>query len=674
VKILDLIRRAATRPLAITGALWPLVMLAPYVPGLPRPTPSGLTWRQEILVALLFCISLGLSFARTSQAPAVSSSAQRSRIFLTFSLLSFVLWSGASALWAANPYPSLHHTFVWGAYLIFMLLAEQVAHRARLLRVSITVLGVVILVIAVSCSIGFFATPLSLFRNNGLGEPLAIAVPLFTALALGLRQKRAAFLCGLTAATAWLAMMQMSERALFIAATSGLVLLALISLALPRFRPRSIMRAVVLLMAFATAVVLQSVPSPFASEDSFKAAPPIFSRLQETHGGDVNTRARLLFWGVAIEMVRERSLTGVGADNYDVAFADARARVSSRNPDSPLVGINEGFLAVRAHNEYLQILAELGVVGFALFLSFIAALLFAAYRALRHARSPLVPGAIASLAVFSISSGASSVSFRWMGSGLVFFFAAAIVMRFARAEAPDEKPRAIKFALPFTRRTAIPAFAFSLVMLLAMGAQSLNVLMNGAAQESSNPARAESRYQSAIFWNPLDAAAHFNYGMWLYYQGRAGEAVPHTRYGVENGINTSTCYLYLASAEAEAGDLQASEATLARAIEVYPRSVFLRVRHASALAALGRDADAQAEYAEALSFDGSVARGWWQLICYGKEAAGQAARREPQNVKMPGELLPTEAAQFVVDENKRRPPDGCQSGAQALVPAALLPR
>lgn len=570
--------------------------------------------------------------------------------------------------WAANPYPALHHTFVWGAYLLFFLLLEQVAGRPRLLYASITMLGVVILIIGIACIIGFFATPLSLFRNNGLGEPLAVAVPLFAALSLRVRQRRGALFCGVTAVVAWMAVLQMSERASFIATTTGLVLLGAIALALPRFRPRNLMRALSLVAAFVVITVLQSVPLPFAQEEEAGNPPPVFSRIvKETSSEDLNTRARFLFWGAAIEMARERPVTGVGADNYDVAFADARARFSARNPASSLVEINEGFLAVRAHNEYLQILAELGVVGLALFLSFVAALLWAALCALRRARSPLVPGAIASLAVFAISSGASSVSFRWMGSGLVFFFAAALVVRFANPAAQDSKAAAISFAPLFARRRATAAaFIFSLVMLLAMCAQSLNVLMNGAAQASIDKAQAESRFRSAIFWNPYDAAAHFNYGTWLYFQGRANEGTPHIRYGVENGINTSTCYVYLAAAETEAGDLRAAEATIARAIEVYPRSVFLRIRHASALAALGRSQEAQDEYATALSFNSANARGWWQLICFGKEAASKAAIKEPDNVEWPGGLLPLEAVHFVIAENKRRPPNGCSANLASV--------
>lgn len=671
--MLDLIGRAANRPLAITALLWPLILLAPYVPGLPRPSPSGLTWRQEILAALLFSITLGILAVRVRPGSQPELKAGRNRLFLIIPLLLFVAWSGASTIWAANPYPALHHTFVWGAYLLFLVLAEQVALRPRLLSASVTALGVVILIISLSCIIGSLATPLSLFRNNGLGEPLAIIVPLFIALSLQIRRRGAAIFCGLTALAAWLAMLQMFERTPFIATTAGMMLLTLFALALPRFRPQSLRRAVILLIAFASTFFLQTVSTQFV-KGAGAPVPHLISRLKETSADDLNSRARFLFWGAALEMLRERPVTGIGADNYDVAFADARARFSARNPDSPLVEINEGFLAVRAHNEYLQILSELGIVGFFLFLSFAAALIWAAFRALRRARSPLVPGAIASLTTFAISSGASSVSFRWMGSGLVFFFAAALVLRFATLETEIIKTASIGRAPLFMRRATVIAFAFSLVMLFAMGAQSINVVMNGAAQASALPVEAESRFRSALFWNPFDAAAHFNYGMWLQTQGRAKEAVQHIRYGVENGINTSVCYIYLASAEAESGDMAASERTIARAIEVYPRSVFLRIRHAAALASLGRMQDAQAEYTKALAFNGPAARSWWQFICFGKEAASAAARKEPRDVMRPGRLLPVEAVYFVVDENKRRPPDGCNGITQAYVPYSVPAR
>src|SRR5205814_9977436 len=111
---------------------------------------------------------------------------------------------------------------------------------------------------------------------------------------------------------------------------------------------------------------------------------------------------------------------------------------SAANPaDADLMAMDEEMLVARAHIEYVQILAEVGTIGFTLFILFIVGRLIAAWRVLRHARSPLALGAVCSLAAFAVSSGASSASFRWMGGGLIFFFAAALVSHFSarRAEA-----------------------------------------------------------------------------------------------------------------------------------------------------------------------------------------------------------------------------------------------
>jgi hypothetical protein len=301
-------------------------------------------------------------------------------------------------------------------------------------------------------------------------------------------------------------------------------------------------------------------------------------------------------------MFRARPLAGVGAGGYDAAFPEARAAFSERHADSPLVGVNENFLTGRAHNEYLQILAELGAVGLALFVAACSALVWLAAAALRRARGPLVPGAIASLVAFAVSSGASSISFRWTSSGLVFFFAAALVARFASAaRAPDDVRRGLVPALP-------PA--------LARGA-----LLAGLT--------------------------------------------------CRRGFNTSTCYEYLAGAESNAGDLEGAERTLAFAARVYPRSVFLRARHASALERVGRARDAELEMSAALLLDSRAARGWRRLIDEDIDAAIAEARRDPA-VPMPGELQPEDAVLAVLQENERRFPEAVTSGWRARVRSTEL--
>ncbi|MBC7930113.1 MAG: O-antigen ligase family protein [Rubrivivax sp.] len=697
-------RTFSREPLRIVGVLWPLALLAPFVPGLPRPTNGGLTWRQEATVALLLSLSFALILRRVfnsrrrddPHALELGSTDWRERAMwpaLILPLALFVLWSAASALWATSLYAAIHYALTWTTYLLFFIALVRAARSARLLRASLTLLAVVVLIISAANVIGYYGSTNSLLRQNGLGEPVAVSIPLFVALALRLRHARAALLCGAAAVLGWLSMLEIAERAPFFGVLTGLALVAISMLARKAFRPHGVRRVFALTAAFAACLLLQNIPSPFA-QSRHKT---VFARLKATSVTETNTRARLLYWGAAIEMWRVRPLTGIGAGGFNSAFPEARASFIAARPDSSLAGINEQFLSAGAHNEYLQILSELGATGLVFFLAFTTALAWAAWRVLRHSTSALALGAFASLAAFAVSSGASSISFRWTGSGLVFFFAAALVANFARLSrrrdvaatgqaqyAPESMllasgpTTAAPGSVPFRplRPLAPSGYAIglvaALVVLAVMCVQATNVLLLASAQSSTERARAERLYRTALTLNPLDPATHFNYGLGLYLQKQELEAIPHLRYALARGFHTSTCYAYLAGAEANAGDLGAAERTLATGVRVYPRSVFMRVRHAASLRRLGRESDAEVEMSAALLIDSRAARGWQQLIENDVDAAIAKAKRDPLVFPMPGELYPEDAIFAVLEENEKRFPEAANSGWRARMRSIKL--
>jgi O-antigen ligase len=672
--MLRFFHRMTNNPYRAVCLLWPLAMLGPFVPGLPRPDNGGMTWRQEFILALLLCLSLEKLFKRVWKEDGAKAVRLGRFELVTFApLAAFVLWSTASTLWATNKFPAVHYALSWGLYLLFFLVVWRAARHARMLRASLTTLGAIVLVIGTSNIVGHLGSSDSLLRENGLGEPLAFAVPFFAALALKLRRRRAALFCGAAASTAWLSVLQTSERAQFIGVCVGLALLAATMSLAPRFRPRSRARLALVVAVFAAVFALQAAPSPFGESRHSD----VLTRLGSTSRTEENTQARLLYWAAAIEMARSRPLTGVGANNFTTTMPSARASFAARHTDSPLVAINEKFICAGAHNEYLQILAELGAIGFTLFAAFCALLVWAAVRALRRAATPLVPAAISSLAVFAISSGASGISLRWMGSGLIFFFAAAIVTRFAalpsrRVEtaarrddsAPSRRRPPVRLSHAFMRRAVAAALLFAILAATTMSIQAVNVTLLAAAQSSAERSRAERLYALSLSLIPPDPAAHFNFGMWLSLQQRQREALPHLRFAVERGFNTSTCYAYLAAAEEGSGDPVAAARTLGLAVGVYPRSVFLRVRHAAALERAGRAAEARAEMDSALLLDSRAARGWYELIVNDIDAAIAAARRDT-GVAMPGELYPDDAVFAVLAENEKRFPASAQTGWRA---------
>ena len=666
------LKKALSEPLWILGILWPIVLLVPYLPGPPRPSLGGLAWRQEIVLALLLTLTLAFLLKRSSLvSTSITKEAYKTSILLTAAL--FALWIAASVSWAPNPYSAAHLAFQWGGYLTFFVLIRMVAKRPRLLRGSLFALGFIVCLLGISCFIesitGAALTDHSLrhgakplFRGfSGFGETMAVATAIFFGLALEVRKKRRAVMCGATALLAWLATVQALERAPILGAAAGLLLLTLGSIAMPSCRPRSLRRTGVLAFAFLFTTALQV--APLTSIYSNTPAPATaLQRFQATSLTESNTSVRLLFWATGWEMFRRHPLRGVGANNYEVAFPWARARFAQSHKDSPLTELNEQLLTQYAHNEYVQILAELGAVGFLLFFLFCAALIVTFWRALRRARRPLLAlGSGAGLLAFAVSSGASAFSFRWLGSGLIFFFAAALVSHFASAGKQPEievplaqlPTRSGSKSFRFAFSCLAVAFTFSVLMFLWASTQAGNSVVHALAQRNRSPVEAEQRYMLALRCNPFDAATHYDYGSFLYQQKRPTEAVLHLRQAVAYGINTSTSYAFLAAAEEESGDLNAAERTLAFAVGVYPRSVFLLVRHAVALKRLGRREESEMEFSSALLINSRAARGWYQLIQFDIDEALKAARQD-SGIAIPGELFPENAVHMVLRENERR--------------------
>lgn len=82
--------------------------------------------------------------------------------------------------------------------------------------------------------------------------------------------------------------------------------------------------------------------------------------------------SRLEYWRVGLEMVKDRPLIGVGLDNFPEVYLDYALRVS---------GLRFLVAAGRdVHSDYVVRLAELGVVGFLLFVGFLAVVFRTAIR------------------------------------------------------------------------------------------------------------------------------------------------------------------------------------------------------------------------------------------------------------------------------------------------------
>ncbi|MHA1275317.1 MAG: O-antigen ligase family protein, partial [Promethearchaeota archaeon] len=119
---------------------------------------------------------------------------------------------------------------------------------------------------------------------------------------------------------------------------------------------------------------------------------------------DPSINTRLLMWRTTFEMIKDKPIFGSGIGTFKINYLDYQADFLQRNP----YYIKYSGKAAEAHNEYLQILAELGITGFAFFLLIIFVFYSLALEYLKNKRNNqdkiIVFGLILSITCFLIHS------------------------------------------------------------------------------------------------------------------------------------------------------------------------------------------------------------------------------------------------------------------------------
>lgn len=180
--------------------------------------------------------------------------------------------------------------------------------------------------------VGVYADPNHMAMDVGLVVPLALAFVVRRGTGLWWRA-----VCGVAAGLAVTAVVLSHSRGGFIGLSAGLAIWV--------FRERQ------WLQASALGVVLAIVLVAFAPASFWSR-----TRTVATFEEDVSAMGRVHAWEVAAQISHDRPLLGVGAGAFRYAW--------------PLYAPPEARRAYVAHNVFLDVIGELGLIGFALFLVF----------------------------------------------------------------------------------------------------------------------------------------------------------------------------------------------------------------------------------------------------------------------------------------------------------------
>ncbi|HEX6279682.1 MAG TPA: O-antigen ligase family protein, partial [Pyrinomonadaceae bacterium] len=421
------------RPSINSPTLWFLiglavVMLALWFPFIPNWQTFIHMWRVEIAGSVLLLCTLSYFIVRARRRDTAIQLHPDEMKFIVLPILAFILWSSMSILWAESWKSAVHHSLVWAEYLMFYIIFRQILERDGGLKALLAVLVLTLLLYSLPAIIEYCAyltfggqTTLGI-RFAKYGEQVVTLLPL---VLLGvIRTHGKQFVIGAAVVTMlWLLIFCSLGRAnyfLFGGVIVSLFACVLISNGYRKYAPRFALLVVLLVVA----------PLPlhvFSLFSSNTIVPPL-ARLNDSDALASSNNFRKLMMSLAGQMLRDNPTAGVGGDNFGMQVNRYRQAYGAANPQDINLANAEDQIPGHAHNEFLQVAAELGGVGVAIMTWLLVGIGALAFRSIRYVRSgSLYPvAAILGPGMFLASSLVSSYSFRVMQNGIVFFFVLAV--------------------------------------------------------------------------------------------------------------------------------------------------------------------------------------------------------------------------------------------------------
>jgi O-antigen ligase len=362
----------------------------------------------------------------------------------TFILVLFLTWALLSASWAEDPGRAIDTTSRYFQNMIlFLIVYTAIRERKHAIWLAWAwLLGATIATVPAMLNPPTYEDDLTVRISGTIGDPNELAALLVAGMAF-------AGILAVTTKEAALRVAAGSAVVLFLAgiiytvSRGGLLALfiALIAACLlaGRWRGRTLV---------VTALGLMTMVIYFASFAGLDAR----DRVTTVEGGSGRTD----IWKVGWRMVEDKPITGIGSGNFPISSIHYLLQPGVLERDEFIIDTPKV-----AHNTYLHILAELGVVGFALFMTIIGFAMSCALKAARwfgragdHHMELFARGAIVALvgilaADFFISEQFGKQLWLLLGLGPALYGV-------ARRTYPEEKQPAQPQQVPDARRTLHP--------------------------------------------------------------------------------------------------------------------------------------------------------------------------------------------------------------------------
>jgi O-antigen ligase len=302
--------------------------------------------------------------------------------------------------------------------------------------------------------------------------------------------------------------------------------------------------------------------------DQFSSSDVQFPDQPEQHFSEFSGAGRHDFFRVAIDGFEEKPLLGTGAGSYEFAWEQHRS--------IPLP-VHD------AHSLYLEVFAELGILGGLLVLALIAILLwtgFSAWRSAWGAQRERYAALFAICLAFAVVAG---LDWFWeiAGLGAIFFLASGVLVAARCAQVAAVPPPDPLAANGEGRRfgLAVAGLAVAWISVIALIGPLLVDREIDASQDAAaagNIGSAVNHAETARSIEPFAATPYVQLGLLAESQGDYPTAIEHLTQAIDREDRNWQLYYLRSRVEEEAGDQTAAEADLSHARQLNPLETCLR--------------------------------------------------------------------------------------------------
>ncbi len=372
---------------------------------------------------------------------------------------------------------------------------------------------------------------------------------------------------------------------------------------------------ILLLIAFVIITLIYSVDNPL-NKSAFTVSQRVVSTFDEK---DSSINTRILMWRVTGLMIKDKPFLGGGIGSFKINYLDYQARFLKEHPEYNKYWIN----AKEAHNEYLQIGAEIGLIGLGIILIMILYLykLFISFlkKEIDNKRKLICWGLLLGITSFLIHSlftfplhvpALGSAFFIILGLGVVYiksygFSEEKYLMEKYKEKNKNNLMNGEKKSLKSSRLPLLYTILILLVMLLLINdivvgpyLAEIYAYQGEKYFEDDNYIESAIKYQSASKLDTFNGRVLYNLGVNYYILNFYRDAVRKLKES-KKYYNDKNLYGSLGLCYKKMGDYQQAE-------EEFKYAIYLDVRFTQAYSDLGL------LYFEKGNFDGAIEQ--WKKI------------------------------------------------------------